>query len=305
MIFENIIQFKKYASASISIDINSLEPYEDSVMSNYLLKWFSRPLIDSILALSASPEASIQAIAYKHFMRSLANFMIFEYTERGEVTISDLGIQRSENEQSKTAYANQVKKLAASSLEIGFSESGLLMDLMDINQPTFSEWANSQAYVLRSGLLVRSGSEMNSFRSITRPNHLFLELVSIFREIQDFEISEYITQDLLDEFITGGVTDTDKKLAIRYIKQALCTMVVAKAMTSRIVEIRGGSVCLIEETENTGNRIEKTPSAIVLSAQNRAENDTAIKYLQKARTLLIEKGFIIIPASEPSSRFIG
>jgi len=299
---------QKYTNVSNGFKYSKLEPFEQTSITKYLLRWFNEALLDQVFGFSTEAVGTTKRKAYEALMQAHCSFTMLEYSTEGEIIVSDLGFIRTENETSKTAYAGQIKKWSEAMEDNGYMYVGRLIEIMttDTTQPTiFTEWVNSDGYANRATLLVKSAKEFNNIQRLYRMHTTFIEIATNITECQDLYLRAIFGNTLVNELITNANgMNADKVIARGYLIAAVVYITMALSLQKGLVKLTPSGVMVIGHDSNTSRKIETPAMPEHTSSSYQSYLDTGMKYVDRAKKHLITAG-IIVEETATRTRFIG
>lgn len=300
---DTLDKIQQFSTVANTFSIEKLIPFEYVSTTKYLERWFSSDLMDQIFNYDTEAETSIEGRAYKALMAAHVCFSMLEFSKEGEIVIGDLGFTRNENENSKSAYAAQMKMYREQQEDLGFMHIGKLIEILDEDTVTFAEWLTSPGYTNRSLLLVRTAKEFNAIQRLYRMNTTFIELIPNMIEVQDLEMRNFIGSTLLDEIIANDPgMNADKQIARGYLVTALVNLTMGLSLRKGLVKLTPTGVMLFGHDYNTSSQNESAAMPDHTSGTYHSYLETGKRYLNNARAHLVTAN-IITDASSSSSRY--
>lgn len=306
----NVITSSPFLSLYVNIendfDVDRLKPFERNSKTDFLNKYFNDALITQILSFAAEAIGTYKKEVYESLISAHANFTVRKYVNQGEVKISEFGITRVENEQTKTAYANQVKELKNDLEDTAHSSIGALIHLLENDSESIftTNWQASIGYADRGKLLIKSAVIFNSIEPLYRHQTTFISLISQMIEVQEFYILPVIGSDLLAELITNAPAMIPvKKEARESILKAVANFTVAEALKKNLVKLTPSGVARFSEESVTSIDTITPGSPIETSPAYSSRIKMGIFWLNKAKIRLQEHGWIEVVTTTPK-RFI-
>ena len=282
MYINTIEKFKEYVSVNNDLKYDSIGPYENQAITKYFINWMSQALITLIDTFEASPAGSIQRQGYDYFLGSLCKFTLLEYIPIAEVQIGDGGITRKENDNVKTAYANQIKKLNQNLENNAYLELDRLIDLMNANPAIFTEWATSPGALLNSKCLIKSSIEFVNEERLYRPNITFIQMIPNMKHQQNFYLVSAIDAALLTELIDNDGLSPEKAQVRAYLVSALVQFTLSRGIKTGLVKLTREGVRIFEDDEESSKIIETAPDLVGAGATYNEFLDTGHRYINQA-----------------------
>lgn len=297
-------QLQKYSNVVNDFTFTRVHPFEAISVTKYLNKYFNDSLLDLIFGFGSEAAGSVKLKAYEALMQAHVSFTMLEYSNEGELTISDLGYIRAENENGKTAYAQQMKKYVEAQEENGYLFIGKLIELILSEPASFTNYAQSPIFANINKLFIKSAVEFNNIQRLYRMYTTFHELSPVIFDVQDLQIEPSIGATLFTELLTNATgMHADKVIARGYIITAIVNLTMAAAMKKNLVKLTPNGVMVIGHDYQTSKQIESSPIPEYTGTTYSTFNDTGMRYLERARKQLISAEFITETTTE-AKRFI-
>ena len=302
-------EIQNYVKVANTFSVHSANAYEEVAFSNHIEKYFDQDFIDNILSLdSDSGESDIMEIAQKICMGMLVNFAVLEWSKNGEVQISDLGILRTENSELKSAYANQIKKLAESLLTNGNAYIARLIKLIENNPDEFEGYENQPCFINRNLLIIKTAMNFHQYQRLQNPHLLFPVLTGPQKKAIDFDLSANFPASLIIEFIEGIPSDDpkrgDKMAALEMVKRGLALLTIYYGMKENLVYVSANGVFQLEGVQETDQTPYKPPRDDNFNASANFYKTNGEQYFGKAIDLLISAEIMPAPAIYKPKNFI-
>ena len=304
-IITSTAQIQKYQNVANSFTASRLQPHETPSFANFINKYFSKEFCDGILASSSEADSIIKA---KDCIEgAVISFAMFQWTQTGEIQVGDLGILRTENENSKAAYSGQVKKAEASYVESGEIYISELIRTIESDPETFANFELEQAFILRDSLIIKTTQDFNIRQHMARPYLLFPLLASIQEEAIDFNLRAVLTDSIVDEFI-GTIPDDEnkaaKEIALKYTKNALVNFTVANSFKKSLVKLTPQGLVEYSADKDTDQQIYAPGNADKIHQQILNYESMGNSYLSKAQNHLIINDILPAPIVTAAKTFI-
>lgn len=304
-IITTLAQVQKYVNVANNFTASRLNAHENTAFANFINRYFTTDFCEAILESTSTEQAIVKA---KSFIEgAVVYFAMYQWTQTGEVTIGDLGILRTENENSKAAYSGQVKKAEASYIESGEIYISELIRTIESAPSEFTDYALQPAFLLRDSLIIKKTTEFNQLQHLVRPYLLFPVLAQQQVEAIDFTLRAALTDEIVDEFI-GTIPDDGEKaakvIALKFTKNALVNFTVANAFKKNLVKLTPQG--LIENTadKDTDQQIYVPGNADKIHQQISNYESLGNSYLSKAVNHLIINDILPAPVVTAAKTFI-
>lgn len=298
----SLATLQKFTNVSKSFSYEKVNSYEQASITKYLERWFSTDILDQVFGFHSELPDSIEFKAYQSLMYAHVAFTMFEYSHHGEVVISDLGITRSENEQTKTAYANQVKMYRDSQEDNGYTYVNNLINIFDSYIITFPEWQLSPGYAERTTLLIKTAKEFNGIQRLYRMNTTFIEIIPSIKEGQDLHLNPYFGKTLIDSLIANATLTANQQIVRGYLITALVNLSMGISMKKGLVKLTPTGVMVIGHDSNTANQLESPAMPENTTISHGSYMETGKRYIDLAYKHAVESE-IITPESYTPKRF--
>lgn len=192
----------------------------------------------------------------------------------------DNGRSRRLGENEKGLSALQEFKDEENITRLAYEATDALIEALDRGR--FEFWVSSPKYKQREGLLIRSKEEFDQYYNIGS-NRLFVTLLPIIREVQDFEIAPVLGDDLLSDLLTcdapekGSLPHSAHSLACR----ALALFTMKKAVERLPIEVIPEGVVQIQQSQPVKSRLSAEQKArSMVAASLGADAERAVRRLE-------------------------
>ena len=304
-IITTLAQVQRYVNVANNFTASRLNAHENTAFANFINRYFTSDFCEAILESTSTEQAIVKA---KSFIEgAVVYFAMYQWTQTGEVTIGDLGILRTENENSKAAYSGQVKKAEASYIESGEIYISELIRTIESAPSEFDDYELQPAFLLRDSLIIKTTTEFNQLQHLVRPYLLFPILAQQQVEAIDFTLRAALTDEIVDEFI-GTIPDDSEKaakvIALKFTKNALVNFTVANAFKKNLVKLTPQG--LIENTadKDTDQQIYVPGNVDKIHQQISNYESIGNSYLSKAVNQLIINNILPAPVVTAAKTFI-
>jgi len=306
MIITSTSQIQKYVNVANSFTASRLNAHENTALANFINRYFSTDFCESILA-STETDPSIEK-AKSYVEGAVISFAMYQWTQTGELTIGDLGMLRTENEQTKAAYSGQVKKAESAYIESGQIYISELIRVIESAPANFPNYENEQAFIFRAQLIIKNTLDFNSRQFMARPYLLFPLLANPQQSAIDFYLRPILTNEITDQFINGIPEDdankVAKEIALNFTKNALVNFSVANAFKNSLVKLTPNGLVEFTADKDTDQQIYEPGNSDKIHKQIENYESLGYSYLSKAQNHLIITGVLAAPPNTPSKIFI-
>lgn len=278
-------ELRTYATVSPSLTKERWLPHQAKALEHDLKPIFGATLLMEISAFKTS-SVPIRLELFRLTASALASFILFRYTAVGEVNVSDAGIQREEGENSKTAYAKQVRQLRESLINSAWEEVETMVDYLNANFATLNSWTSAPGYTMNNGLILDNPKDLLSLyhtEHAYRLHRMFrptLEQIELQLE-KHFDVTTMLT---LRTTAKGALTEKFLKLR-KYIDQVLVAEALIVAITTKSVVWNSDGVKIINRTGDE-NDVSMAVDAHTAAMSIRSLEKTAKNFLNEAITFV-------------------
>lgn len=266
-LLDNIIAFRKYVSANVNTDFETLEPHVDQALSvNIQTPWLGKPIVDD-MANNINSNDSFYQEAIPLLQQSLSMFTFVQALPFIEVNISDSGLTRNETETTRTAYRGQVIRLEESALSAANTALSDLLSLLESNKSTYPLWLSAPGYVMYSRHFFRKADDFSSFVNVIYPSVTFRYLRPSMEYVELFNIVPEIGKSLFDDLRTkyhAANLSAKENEAVRLLQYAIANLSVFNNLKTGLGKVSpNGYFIQQSKTEISDSSL---PSENVLSA---------------------------------------
>jgi hypothetical protein len=292
MKIDSLLTLQKFTNVSNEFSYETLTSYETASFTKYLEQWFNADLLEQVFGYEAELPATEEYKAYEALMFAHVAFTMLEYSQQGEVIVSDLGFVRTENENTKSAYAQQMKMYRTSQEDNGFMYVNKLIDILDTYGGTFPEWANSPGYADRSSLLIKTAKKFNSIQRLYRMNTTFIEIIPSIKEGQDLHLHPLFGKTLIETLVANSGLSANEQLLRGYLITALVNISMAISMEKGIVKLTPLGAMVIGHDADTSSQIETPAMPEQVAIPYKAFMKTGKRYLDIAYKHAVDTSII-------------
>lgn len=298
-------QVKQYVNVANTFTHSNLNAHELIAFSAHINRYFDTSFCDSILDSESTDAGMIEAQKYTE--GALVYFSMYQWAQTGELLIGDLGIMRTENNESKTAYSGQIKKMESSFLENGFVFLSELIRTIERFPELFEDYENQPAFLNRSQLIIKNTLDFQARQFMIRPFLLFPSLVPAQIDAIDSFLRAQLTNAIVDEFISGITDDEDKnakEIALNFTKNALVNYTMALAFKQNLVKLTPIGVMMYSSDKDTDQQLYNPSDADKTHVQIENYLIWGNNYLSKAVNHLIINNILPAPEVVAAKTFI-
>lgn len=248
MLINTIAILKEYVEVNNGLTWASFAPSIRQAEQQDLIPVIGKPLyqaLDNAIAQTSLSPAQQKLLPLVQAV--VAPYSLYRYIPRGEVQMSDGGIQRMETENNKTAYKSQVMNLRASLQEAGDEAMESLLDYLEGNKADFPEWENSLERKRFNRLLIRGGRDLKLYYSaIRQPQRMFRYVASMIETVEDLTMQSVFGAEyaVVKASSLAGTTSVAQDELIDLLKKAIINMAMSKALIELELRIDESGITL-------------------------------------------------------------
>jgi hypothetical protein len=278
MLFKTIDEVREYISVNISSDIETLKPYIRLAESEFIKPVIGKVLLKSLQdyydsEASGSSEIELWDELLAKVQLPLINYAYNLYVPIGQVQVSDAGIHITSNDTKKTAFQWQVEKVEKAWLNTAHNFMEDLLEFLDENKDTFTDWSGSAEYDAAHSLFINSAKEFNEEFFINKSRRLFVHLIPIIKSVEKKFVYPTLGKDYYDELKdlilgegSGDISDDDQVI-IDKIKPAVAHITISRAISELGVEILPDGIFEAAVIQNGSMESQRTAA----TAENKNE----------------------------------
>lgn len=286
--FKTIDELKAQISVTKSYSIEEFDTRTQYACDKYLLEWIQSAQLDALSSAfdldPTPPMSSAQSALVAKLQPALANFTFYEHIPFASVVIDDSGIHRKENENYKTAYANQVEQLRRNTLETAFNNLEIMLQFMEDNEADYPLWVASSGYTRNKELFINSSRDFNDQFDINMSRLAFRKIRAIIKDIEQFEIKPMLGGDfyaeIKDLILNKTPFSAEQQIVVDYVKKAIAYFTVAKAVAAGWSMFTVAGLVAVEHDNTTNSQLEKTASNEQASLKIREYEKTAKRWMK-------------------------
>ena len=226
----------------------ALSEEQASAPLNAAYDMFIRPLLGDTLAdrfygLAANPgnePSEEESYVLELLRRATANLAFwYSFTELN-THITDQGFQRIEGDTHKPVFRYQELELKQQFRNKGFNAVDTLLRYLQENTDTFTEYAESPAYINISKGIVHGPEEIDKYFYVNGSYLVFLKIAPSFRRIMETFIEPTVGEKVflfLDSYLNGELKDeADVRLA-EQLRSRMAAVVICMALSEHVRNI--------------------------------------------------------------------
>lgn len=298
MLFKKTAEITEYASIDSNTNFYSLKATLRKVETVHLMPVLGKELYNYLNTAYASAAVENDLDASQKELLSqcrsvIAPYLCYYFAPKSDVKLSDSGMQRHETSNSKTAYQEQRIEYREANLREGESAEEILLEFLEQNKTTYTEWTNSRAFAQYRSLFIRSGKELDELFPSHTPYRNYWAIRSKMVDVEENIIRPAITNMLFDALkakcvsSSGVLTENEEKLLFK-LKKAIACLSIAFAAPFLNVRIDVNGISVLGPIRASRDEDAKRTSASDLQLANfakaSAENgntwlSNAVKYI--------------------------
>ena len=292
MLFATIADFNTFVESNTGIDFESLKPSILAAELRFIKPIFGYAFYDLVLHDNSDNQIILDIrIAAK---RALSNLALYLYVPISEAMLTDAGVRRGNSEASPGAYKYQVKELQKTYLERGFQHLEEMINLLEDNTDTLTDWTSSDEFRTYRSLFIRSGKDFEQYYSTIRyPRRLYTLLRSSMYNVQELQIAPSISQPIYDGIKTYLIQpDTplpdEYSQLFTYLKYAIAHFTIGRGIATLMATMDENGVHVLSQHPDSTSELSKRQAAsdTVVTTMAREAIDMGTMWLDKAVTYL-------------------
>lgn len=201
LVFNDFSEVKLYIGANANNDIDTLQPYIADAARDYLKPVLGAEEWDSLITNFPDSLTDEQEAILPYVRNVLANFGYYLFADDGGVNITDSGITRTEDDQSKSAYQWQVRLFKERRWVNGWNALEELAQYLYNNLDQYPTWYDSDERVVWNDMVVWSSLQFKHYYRINGWATLWT-LHPHLKEMQETVLRPLITTEVYDAVIT-------------------------------------------------------------------------------------------------------
>lgn len=280
MLFNTVDELKACLSSVHKSQATSLLSFVATAEMLHLAPSLGEGLVQQLGNLPAvNPPAYLVALRDR-LRPALAHYVVLEAAPLLAVSMNDLGVV----EQQAAGAAPSRQWVYNNFIEAASATADKLLDLalawLDDHAADYVQELDSKEYRSRKRLLIANAAQLGAYLATAGSRRFFLALLPTLRQVEAFEISDLLGEQLLEDLYDGlesglpPTAATAKLLGL--VRPVVAHRALAQGILSLNVALTGTSLRLLSDNEAVRQRLaadEKTVSA--LSQQATANADKA------------------------------
>lgn len=263
-IFKTTDSLRDYIEVSVSLSLEDILPSINQASQTYILPILGKVQYDAVMSAcegAASDEDltnDMKPLVNKVRL-PLANYALAVAIPRLQTMISSAGVQINSNNSQKTAFGWQVKQAVESYLKAGDAAADALLDWLEENKLTYTDWAESSAYTVFKNCFVNTTAIFQAIRSINGSRKMFLQMKPYMEYIQDKHIKGTIGKEYYDELlaeIASGEITEENVVILDMIRKAVVNLASSVAAGEMSVSLDADGI-LVKSSSNADDNPQK------------------------------------------------
>jgi hypothetical protein len=311
MLVTNNTEIRKFLPASVSITFARIEPFIEVAEKKYIKEVFGLAFLTE---LNAYHKLETQDNEYLNEVlsmtqRSVTYLAFYEGFDILSVSIKDTGFFRVENNENKSLFNYQEKKLRDYFSNTGYNTLEDVLEYMEANLAQFTTWADSDAYQNNRKYFINSAKEFTEiYKPLKKSRLVFLNIQSDLKAAEDFDIKSILGTALFDK-LKDLVLDKDieeaefieyKKL-LPYVQNVLAYRTVVRCIKNLGANFTDKGL-FFASFENTDKNFKReTPNTEQTLALIGGATENANQYQDQLESYLLESKEVLPEYAE----FIG
>lgn len=275
MLFNTVEELKEHLSSVHKSRGGDLLAYVPTAELLHLVPMLGEGLVEQLGNLSAEDAPAHLVALRERLRRALAYYTVLEAAPFLPLTLSDTGLTEqgtsgqggSASPARQWVYNNFVEAAAANGDKL---LDGALAWL-DARADEFAEELDSTEYRSRKRLLIASAEQLGAYVATAGSRRFFLALLPTLRQVEEFEISELLGEELLEQLrdglASGEPPSADTKKLLGLVRPVLAHRAIAQGVLSLNVALTGTSLRLLSDNEAVRQRQAASPEALSALSQ--------------------------------------
>lgn len=288
MLFNTLEELRASLSTVHKQNATSMLSFVGPAETLHLVPVLGSGLVEQLGSLPAvNPPAHLVALREK-LRAALVYYIALEAAPFLPITLSDVGLtegQAPNNPATRQWVYNNFVEAAASTAD-------RLLDValawLDAHAADYADELDSAEYRSRKGLLIADAGELGKYLATAGSRRFFLALLPALRQVEDFEISDLLGEDVLEQLreglASGEAPSADARRLLGLVRPVLAHRALSQGVLGLSVALTGTSLRLLSDNEAIRQR--QAADAATLSALSQAAAATADRYQAKLAAYL-------------------
>ncbi len=279
---------KKYLGATTSFLVSDLEDAIEVVTNRYVLPYLSQ----AQLIVSDASSSNIHIVLMKVVKRAVINLAYAKDYMKFVLTADVSAVKDISTKETKATKEDKEYHRETFWLE-GFASIDEMLQILEENQNTFTQWASSTAFSQLKNSFVYSTAVFNKFIDINNSRRTFMRLKPAIYQLELYSIPQVINptlkNQLLQKYIAGTTLTPLENQLIELLQGFICNW--SMAQTLKKGSIRKDAANTFTVYDDTGlNKTEgrKTPDMSFLNEVQAEYFETADKFRDTLSRVIAE-----------------
>ena len=264
-------------AGNVNNDLEVVRPYFETAAAEKIPTITGDDLLEDLAtkASTSSHTEGFETEAWKLIRQAVANYGYYLFTYDGSVIVTDQGLARLEDGQTKSAYYNQVRDFRNARILQCYTALHRLALLLHKEQD--ATWLADRSRLAYEKMLIW---KMSDFAQVRKLNtwHSFFAMQWHLDHVLERKIIPLLGQDKYDELVAevkvaDGETDGNARL-LKAVRTVLANYAIVEAAQEMNLHITPNGIEVSEVESNTSN--DKTTRSITA-----AEKESLIKQAKK------------------------
>jgi hypothetical protein len=224
-LFRTTTELKQYVAIDANTKFGTLKPSIDDAQERFIKPLlgvdFYNEFVSAYEAATNVPDdlTNDQKALLPFIQRALAYYALYLSIDEIGVTVGELGVQQSYNQNSQPAPQNKVARLTMKYISAADIAADKLLEYLEQNATVskYNKWfSDMEANTAMSGCIVYKTAIASKYIDIKESRRVFLRLKKRIKEIEASYVKRLICSDQYDELVTqiktGSLTNPNKSL---------------------------------------------------------------------------------------------
>ncbi len=290
MLFNNTTDIKNFLPVNVSLEFVTIKPFIELVERNYLSKLLGDALYQEVCDIDQRSTLNQKELLLL-CKTAVIYLALWKWSLSGSVSISDLGITRTESDKQKSAFKYQEAGFRESMKQEGHNALDNVLYFLELHINYFNSFKSSGTYTILTSHFINYTVQFDSFFPIGKSRLVFIRLMRYIILVEDFEIKPEIGVETFNSMIkiiagdsgSGDGADLKILVAITYLQRAIANLAIAKACQELNINITDKGL-FFEAQEGNSSTFDQQYQASQEQISNLSTNAdlTGRKYLQLA-----------------------
>ena len=279
---------KKYLGSTTSFIVSDLEDAIEVVTNRYVLPYLSQ----AQLIVSDGSSSNIHIVLMKVVKRAVINLAYAKDYMKFVLTADVSAVKDISMKETKASKEDKEYHRETFWLE-GFASIDEMLQILEDNKNTFTQWASSPAFSQLKNSFVYSTAVFDKFIDINNSRRTFMRLKPAIYQLELYSIPQVINttlkNQLLEKYSTGAILTPLESQIIELLQGFICNW--SMAQTLKKGSIRKDAANTFTVYDDTGlNKTEgrKTPDMSFLNEVQAEYFETADKFRDTLSRVIAE-----------------